>query len=167
MDTPAHGLLHSADMTDNGSLRASLDRTLLFKLILVVLLYSLVPLAEVFLFLYLGNLIGNYLVLIITAVAGVAGAFVALDQARRAVARLRTRLREGHSATRELGECASLAVAGIFLITPGFLTDLAGYLLLVPAIRAGLTRRLVRLIEKHDKVIYERLRLSDYNLKTR
>jgi UPF0716 protein FxsA len=147
-------------MTDNGVTLKSLDRALLFKLILVVLLYSLVPLAEVFLFLYLGNLIGNYLVLIMTAVAGVAGALIALDQARRAIPRLRARLREGHYAERELGECAALIVAGIFLITPGFLTDIAGYLLLIPGIRVGVSRRLARLIQKHDKDIYERLRLS-------
>ena len=140
--------------------RKPLDRTLLYKLILVVLLYSLVPLAEVFLFLYLGNLLGNYLVLILTAVTGVGGALVALDQARRAVARLRTRLREKHNAARELGECAALVVAGILLVTPGFLTDIAGYLLLIPAVRASIGRRLARLIKRLDKDIYARLRLS-------
>ena len=48
---------------------------------------------------------------------------------------------------------------GRVLITPGFLTDIAG-IFFVPGVRNGISVRLVRLIEKHDKVIYDRLRLS-------
>jgi UPF0716 protein FxsA len=147
-------------MTDTGAVPHPQDRALLFKLILLALLYALFPLAEVFLFLYLGNLLGNYLVLILTVVAGVPGAFIGLDQARRSVAHLRQRLRETGTAPNELGDLVALLVAGVFLITPGFLTDIAGYLLLVPGFRRSVSLRLARIVEKHDKVIYERLRLS-------
>ena len=39
-----------------------LDRDFLFKLILALLVYSLLPLGEIFLFVYIGSLIGNYLI---------------------------------------------------------------------------------------------------------
>ena len=160
LGTLPRGLLHFATMTDTGAVSRSLDRTLLFKLILLALLYALFPLAEVFLFLYLGNLLGNYLLLVLTVVAGVPGAFIALDQARRGVAHLRQRLSEGRDTARELGELAALLVAAVCLITPGFLTDIVGYVLLVPGIRRSVSRRFARLVEKHDKEIYDRLRLS-------
>ena len=53
-----------------------LDRDYLFKLILALLAWSLVPLGEIFLFIYLGSLIGNSLVLMLAAVTGGVGVCV-------------------------------------------------------------------------------------------
>jgi UPF0716 protein FxsA len=121
-------------MTPRRMLLAFLDRDYLFKLLLVLLAYSLVPLGEIFFFLFLGSLIGNYLVLVLAAVAGVAGAFVGTMQVRRLT-----------SASREAppSDVAGLAVAAVLLITPGFLTDVVGFLLLVPRVRAWAAARVV------------------------
>lgn len=141
-------------------LRKLLDRDRLFKLILILLLYSLVPLAEIFLFLYLGNLIGNYLVLIIAAVAGVGGALVAMGELRRIAERLRNRINQGSYPGREFIELTGLLVAGVFLITPGFITDLCGYLLLIPSLRAAVGRFVVKKLDRGFKEVYEHLKLA-------
>jgi UPF0716 protein FxsA len=131
-----------------------------FKLILLLLLYSLVPLAEIFLFIYLGELIGNYLVLIIAAVAGMAGALIALSQVQGARERLRAQLRAGRYAGREFADMAGIIVSGILLITPGFITDLLGYLLMIPALRDALRGVIKNKLDKSFKDIYTYLRLS-------
>jgi UPF0716 protein FxsA len=131
-----------------------------FKLILILLLYSLVPLAEIFLFIYLGQLIGNYLVLALAAVAGMGGALIAFGQAQRATERLRAQIRAGRYPGREFADLAGIMAGGILLITPGFITDLCGYLLMIPALRNGLRGIIKNLLEKSFKEIYSYLRLS-------
>lgn len=138
----------------------ALDTDLLFRLILVLLAYSLVPLAEIFLFLYLADLIGNWLVLMLAAAAGVGGSLVVLEQTRRCVGRLRARIVAGKYPGREFMDLAGLFAAGILLVTPGFATDLLGYLLLIPLFRKRLGMALVRKLGSSFREIYEHLRLS-------
>ena len=135
-------------------------RDFFFKLILLLFLYSLVPIAEIFLFIYLGELIGNYLVLIIAAVAGMGGALIALGQVQAARERLRVQLRAGKYAGREFADLAGMLVSGILLITPGFITDLLGYLLLIPALRGALRGVIKNKLDTSFKDIYTYLRLS-------
>jgi UPF0716 protein FxsA len=137
-----------------------MDRDSMYKLIMLFLLFSLVPLAEIFLFIYLGELIGNYLVLIMAALAGVAGAVIALGQAERTLARLRLKTRQGRYPGREFAELVGIVAGAILLITPGFLTDICGYLLLIPAIRRVLRDAIARKLNRSFKEIYEYLRLS-------
>jgi UPF0716 protein FxsA len=137
-----------------------LDRDYLFRLILVLLIYSLVPLGEVFLFVYIGSLIGNYLVLILAAVVGVAGVIAGLGQARRVSSELRALLAGGKHAGPQIVHAAGLAGAAILLVTPGFFTDVAGFLLLVPSVREWAGRQLAAGLKKRHRDIHDRLRLS-------
>jgi UPF0716 protein FxsA len=131
-------------MTDTRPLLRLLDRDYLFKLILFLLAYSLVPIAEIILFVYLGSLIGNYLTFAIAAVAGIGGALVMLSQARRTRERLREKIRRGADTGEDLAEAAGILLSGVLLVTPGFITDALGYVLLVPAVRAAAGRLIVR-----------------------
>ena len=139
---------------------AFLDRDYLFKLILALLVYSLVPIGEIFLFVYIGSLIGNYLVLILAAVAGVGGALAGIAQARRSASGLRAALARGSHAGPQLVDAAGLMAAAIFLVTPGFLTDIAGFLLLVPSLRVWVGRRVASVLRKRSREVYDRLKLS-------
>ena len=147
-------------MTPTRTMIALLDRDFLFKLILALLVYSLVPLGEIFLFVYIGSLIGNYLVLICAAVVGVVGAMAGLGQVRRAASELRALLARGSYAGPQLADTAGLVAAAILLVTPGFLTDIAGLLLLVPSLRARAARRFAAMMKRQHREVYDRLRLS-------
>jgi UPF0716 protein FxsA len=138
----------------------AVGKDFLFKLILILLLYSLVPLAEIFLFIYLGELIGNYLVLVIAAVAGMGGALIALSQVQAARERLRAQLKAGRYPGREFADMAGIIVSGILLITPGFITDLLGYLLMIPALRDAVRGLIRSKLDRSFKDIYTYLRLS-------
>ena len=147
-------------MNEKPHIRDVMGKDLLFKLILLLLTYSLVPLAEIFLFIYLGELIGNYLVLTLAAVAGMAGALIAGSQARKTVERLREKIRRGKYPGREFVDLSGIIVGGILLITPGFMTDVCGYLLLIPALRNRLGGFIARKLKRNFKEFYEYLRLS-------
>ncbi len=159
-DSPGPVLVESRPMTPTRLMLTFLDRDYLFKLILALLVYSLVPLGEIFLFVYIGSLIGNYLVLILAAVAGVGGALAGLRQARRIASDLRAVLARGSYAGPQLVHTAGLAAAAILLVTPGFLTDVAGFLLLVPSLRAWAGRRFAAVLRRQHPDVYDRLRLS-------
>ena len=137
-----------------------LDRDYLFRLILVLLLYSLIPLAEIFLFIYLASLIGNWLVLVLAAVAGIAGALAAGGELRRIRARYREQVRGGRAVGPEVVDLAGVTVAAILLITPGFISDVCGYLLLIPALRRAAGRALARRLKAGFRDLYDQLRLS-------
>jgi UPF0716 protein FxsA len=147
-------------MTPTRAMLAFIDRDFLFKLILVFLAYALVPLGEILLFVYIGTVIGNYLVLVLAALVGVGGAAAGLGQVRRAASGLRALLAKGSYAGPQLAEMASLMAAGILLVTPGFLTDIAGLLLLVPSVRVRAARWFARFMRRQDNEVWERLRLS-------
>jgi UPF0716 protein FxsA len=126
-------------MTD--STEAHFDRSYLFKVILLLLLFSLIPLGEIIFFVYLGNVIGNYLILVIAAVAGLPGALIILSRMRRMAAALR---RSKIRSKEETGVLLGLCAGALLLITPGFVSDACGYLLFIPAVRRAVGRFIAR-----------------------
>jgi UPF0716 family protein affecting phage T7 exclusion len=55
---------------------------------------------------------------------------------------------------------AGLLASALLLITPGFVTDAAGFLLLVPSLRAWLGRRIAVMLKTRVRDVYDRLKLS-------
>src|SRR5690348_11823153 len=68
---------------DKELLAEVLDGRRLVKLVGLLLLFILVPLAEIFLFIYIGHLVGNFLVLALAVLGGGVGALLTADQAGR------------------------------------------------------------------------------------
>jgi UPF0716 family protein affecting phage T7 exclusion len=153
-------LLQSTPMTHARLLLRFRDRDFLFRTILILLGFALVPLAEIVLFVFLGTVIGNYLVLIIAVAVGMIGGFVVLSQARRTEARLRELAHAGAWPGRELADCTGLLVAAVLLITPGFITDCAGLVLLVPSLRKKAGKLLSASLSTKFRELYDQLSLS-------
>ncbi len=137
-----------------------LDRDFLYKLIFALLLYSLVPLGEIFLFLYLADLIGNYLILAAAALTGLVGVLIALRQVPRVLASLKAKIRHGEYPGQEFVDLAGILVGCILLLTPGFVTDLFGFLLFLPPLRAAAGKAVARRMERKLREVYEYLRLQ-------
>jgi UPF0716 protein FxsA len=147
-------------MTEARLLIKFLDRDYLFKLIGFLAAYSVVPIGEIIFFIYLGNLIGNYYTLALAAIAGVGGALAALGQAQRTLAKLKAKVRQGEYPGQEFVDIAGILAASLLLITPGFITDVLGYILLVPVVRDAVGRAIVKKLERSFHEIYGYLRLS-------
>ncbi len=99
-------------------------------------LFILVPLVELYLFLVLGSRIGLGPTLIIIVFTGILGAALTKSQGARALARFRQASAEGRLPHNEVLDGLLILIAGAVLLTPGFLTDTVGFLLLVPPVRA-------------------------------
>jgi UPF0716 protein FxsA len=156
----------SASLGRGALLLGLFERDLLFKLIAVLLLYSLIPLGEIFLFVYIGSLLGNFLVLALALTAGISGALVALDQAHRALERLKEHAAAGKDLADDLVEMAGIILGAVLLLTPGFITDLCGYALFLPRVRAWAGRAVTKLLASQLGALSERLR-PFYSLKIR
>ncbi len=110
----------------------------------LLLAFTLVPLAELWLLLRIGSVLGGPWTLALVVVTGIAGATLARREGARAWLAVQTELAAGKLPGRELIEALLVLVAGIVLVTPGVLTDVAGLVLLVRPLRSAVVRGLER-----------------------
>ena len=108
---------------------------------ILAIAFILIPLAELALLIAVGDVIGLLPTLILLLAVSVAGAWLAKQQGLAAWGRFQLAMAEGRMPTVEVADGAMILLAGALLLTPGFLTDVAGILLLLPPTRA-LARRL-------------------------
>jgi len=113
-------------------------------LIRLLLLFTVVPLAELWLLLRIGEAVGLGPTLGLVIATGAAGAWLARHEGARAWRAVQEQLAAGRLPGRELLEAVLVLVAGIVLITPGVLTDAAGLALLVRPVRTRIAERLRR-----------------------
>ena len=110
-------------------------------LLRLLLLFTLVPLAELALLLWIGGRIGLLATVTLILVTGALGAALARRQGLATWRRFQEALAAGRLPGRELLEGLLILVAAALLLTPGVLTDAAGFLLLVPPARRWIVRR--------------------------
>jgi UPF0716 protein FxsA len=112
---------------------------------LFLILFIVVPLAELYVIIQVGGAIGVPLTLALLLLDGILGAALARSQGRVAWQRFNMALAEGRVPARETADGAMIILGGALLLTPGFITDVAGLLLLLPPTRALIRRGLGRL----------------------
>lgn len=108
------------------------------------LAFSLVPLADMALLIWAARQVGVLWTVAIVVGTAVAGSVLVKRQGMAVWAEARNRFSSGSIPTRELAHGALLVAAGAFLLAPGIITDAAGLLLLVPAIREWVRVRVGR-----------------------
>ncbi len=105
-------------------------------------LFVLLPIVELALLIQVGQAIGLFWTLAIVVATGFLGATLARRQGLRAWLAIQDQLRQGAMPGNVLVDGLLILIGGIVLLTPGLLTDLAGFALLVPATRMALKRSL-------------------------
>jgi UPF0716 protein FxsA len=103
--------------------------------------FAVVALLEMVSFFWIGSQIGYGWALLIALFTALLGSYLVRRAGATVWGQLRRRLNRGEIPGRELAHGAAILVAGAFLISPGFITDATGLLLLVPAVRDFLYRR--------------------------
>ncbi|MEM5470837.1 FxsA family protein [Hoeflea sp. AS60] len=102
---------------------------------LIPFLLLVVPLAEIAAFVVIGGQIGVWATLGMVLLTAIVGSFLLRWQGVGLFNRINTEVRANRVPGRELVHGVMILVAGILLLTPGFVTDSLGFLLFVPAIR--------------------------------
>ncbi|MEM9557702.1 MAG: FxsA family protein [Acidobacteriota bacterium] len=106
-------------------------------------LFTLVPLAELYVLIALGRRVGLVPTLLLVLFTGVLGAWLARSQGVAAFNKVRTELAAGRLPAAAMVDGLLILLAGAVLLTPGLLTDLAGFFLLVPEGRALVRKSLI------------------------
>lgn len=105
---------------------------------LLFLLFTIVPVIELWLLIRIGGHIGALPTIAGVILMGMLGAWLAKSQGLRVMREWQAAVGQGRLPTEGILEGALILVGGVLLITPGVLTDVLGFALLVP-----FTRRLI------------------------
>lgn len=115
--------------------------------LVLLLLFVVLPIAEIYVIVQVGGAIGIVPTLLLLLLDAIAGTALARWQGRAAWERFNRAIAAGRMPAKETFDGAMIIVGGAFLLTPGFITDVIGFLLLIPPTRAavrGLVTRLAR-----------------------
>ncbi len=115
--------------------------------ILLLAAFIGVPIVEIAVFIEVGGVLGLWPTLGLVVLTAVLGTWQLRAQGLATLMRAREQVERGALPTRELFDGACLLVAGALLLTPGFLTDAAGFLLFFPPVRDILLGVLARHVQ--------------------
>jgi UPF0716 protein FxsA len=110
---------------------------------ILVALFIVVPIVELYVIIQIGSLIGVWPTIALLLADAVLGSLLLRHQGRGAWRRFNAALAEGRFPGREVADGLLIAIGGTLLLTPGFVTDIFGLILLIPPTRA-IIRRLMR-----------------------
>jgi UPF0716 protein FxsA len=112
--------------------------------LLLVVLFIIVPIAELALLIQVGQLIGVWWTILLLIADALLGSWLLRAQGRAAWRRFNQALGGGKIPHREVVDGVLIIFGGALLLTPGFITDVFGLLFLIPPTRAVMRRLLVR-----------------------
>jgi UPF0716 protein FxsA len=114
----------------------------------LLFIFICIPAIELYVLLQIHHLIGTFPTIALILLTGVAGAYLARTQGVAILRRIAAELNAGRLPGGELLDGAMVLVGGVLLLTPGFCTDLLGFLFLAPWSRAGLKKIIRRLLQR-------------------
>ena len=105
----------------------------MFKLLFI--LFLTIPLIEITILIEVGKIVGAAYTIILVIGTAALGAVLLRQQGLSTLMKVQTSMDQGNLPAIELIEGLMLLVAGALLLTPGFFTDIFGFLILIPALR--------------------------------
>ena len=127
-------------------------------LIKLILLFTIIPIIELAILIKLGTAIGIGKTLLIVILTGITGALLTKIQGLQILYKIRDEVNSGRVPASYLFDGFLIFIAGVLLITPGLLTDIIGFLMLVPYTRQVLKEQLARIVK--DKIDKGEVRIS-------
>ena len=114
----------------------------------LLIIFTLVPVLELYVLIEAGRQIGAAPTIAMIFFTGIAGAYLARSQGFNLLKKIQQDLNEGRVPADKLLDGAMILAGGLLLLTPGFCTDLFGFLLLTPATRVIFKGWLQKWLEK-------------------
>lgn len=109
-----------------------------------IVIFLILPLAEIATFIQVGEVIGTPSTLLMCLITAVIGGYFVRQQGMQTLFKAQNHLRSGEMPVQEMFDGICLIATGAMMITPGFVTDTIGFLLLIPTVRVLLKQFLVR-----------------------
>jgi len=110
---------------------------------LLVLFFIFVPIVEIMIFIRVGDQIGLGSTLFIVVITAIIGVHLLKQQGLQSWHKIQNMMAQGQVPALEMAAAAQLLFAGGLLLTPGFLTDTIGFVLMVPQIRLLVANRFI------------------------
>lgn len=113
----------------------------------LALLFVIVPIVELILLIEIGQLVGFLPTIALVMFTGITGAWLARAEGVRVFFQFQRELASGRLPGQSLLDAISVLIGGAFLLTPGVLTDVVGFSLLVPFTRRWIQGRVRKRLE--------------------
>ncbi len=111
---------------------------------IVFLMILIVPIVEIFIIVQVGQVLGGFETIGLVILISLVGAWMVRREGLGLIFRIQQRLSAGESPTAEIVDGLLVAIAGALMLTPGFLTDSVGLLLLFFPTRVVVRKALIR-----------------------
>lgn len=109
----------------------------------LLLLFIIAPIIELFLLVKIGQIIGVIPTIALVLLTAIIGSQLVRRQGLGVMNRIRAAQARGEAPALPMLDGAALLLAGFFLLTPGFISDTLGFLLLIPRLRERLAKSLL------------------------
>lgn len=120
--------------------------------LLLFLLFVGVPILEIAAFIKIGGWIGLAPTLLGCVVTAVIGAFLVRLQGFGVLRNAQAAIARNELPVSEIAHGVFILIAGVLLMTPGYVTDAMGFLLLVPAVRSAVAHAAMAYVKAHARV---------------
>lgn len=126
----------------------------------LLIIFIVLPLLELAVLIQVGGEIGALWIIALIGLTAVVGVQLIRWQGLTTLLRANERIRAGTVPAREIAEGVMLALAGAMLIAPGFITDVMGFILLIPSLRIALAGaaikkwRPVTVVVRNEREVY-------------
>lgn len=114
----------------------------------ILLLLLLIPALEIGIFIWVGGMIGPWWVVALIILTGILGLAIAKRQGMETWYKAQQAMRYGKLPGEQIFDGICIMIGAVLLVTPGFLTDITGFLLVLPTTRNWFKGILYRLLNK-------------------
>ena len=133
----------------------------------LALLFVIVPLLELALLIQMGRMVGFWPTIAVVVFTGVTGAWLARAEGIRTIWKLRDDLANGRVPGQAIMDGMAVLAGGALLLTPGILTDVIGFGLLLPPTRHAIQQRIMARLERSIQEGAVQVRVAGGELWTR
>ena len=120
---------------------------------ILLIAFVAVPLAEIYVLIQVGQVIGAWWTIFLLVLDSLIGAWLVKREGGRAWKALTVALQTGRMPARELADGALILVGGTLMLTPGFVTDAVGIALILPITRPAARRLLTTVVARRLVVL--------------
>ncbi|MHC4870499.1 MAG: FxsA family protein [Planctomycetota bacterium] len=111
-------------------------------LIYLILAFTLIPVFEIYLLINIGSIIGAPMTIVVILATGIAGGWLVRRQGLLTITLIKKDFSEGKVPADRIISGLFIIIGGVLMITPGFFTDVIGFLLMIPGNRRFLAKQM-------------------------